>query len=540
MVLQKAHLLFHTVRYLRISQIIARFYFRLYKAKPNLKPAPPLREMGNWIPPIPNPVSLKKKWLFSFLNEEHQCKFPGDWNGESFEKLWLYNLHYFDDLGCVEADKRVKLHEQFIQQWLQDNPPGAGNGWEPYPVSLRIVNWIKWSLVNNSTDEMNHSLAVQVRFLSKRLEYHLLGNHLFTNGKALIYAGLFFYGDEAEEWLNKGLEIITSELAEQVLADGGHFERSPMYHAIILEDLLDLINLYQTYDFSAPEYWIVIVNKMVCWLRRMSHPDGDIVLFNDAAFGIAARPQELFDYYNRLKLDVVDDEEAGLNHFEETGYISWKQNDIAAFLDVAPIGPDYLPGHAHADTLNFELSLFGRRVFVDGGTSCYGISKERLRQRSTAAHNSVTLDGENSSEVWSGFRVARRARPINLKVESNGETATICCCHTGYHRLSGCPTHCRVWKFSDCAMSITDVITGEFQEAVGRFHIHPGIETIINQDGQSGLFIINRKHEIHWKVTGGIVTITETSYHPEFGINIPIQCMEVMFNGNESSIQMWW
>jgi len=538
--MHKILLFFHTVRFLHLSQIGARFWFRFNKPKPDIKPAPQLRERKSWISPILKPISLKKKWCFSFLNEQHQCNFPEDWNGECFEKLWLYNLHYFDDLACVKSTEQVKLHEQYIQRWLQDNPPGIGNGWEPYPTSLRIVNWIKWIFINSSTAEMNHSLAVQARVLSKKLEYHLLGNHLFTNGKALICAGLFFSGDEAEGWFNKGLKIITSELEEQVLPDGGHFERSPMYHAIILEDLLDLINFYKAYNFEVPNTWLAIVKKMSSWLRGMIHPDGDIVLFNDAAFGIAAKPQELFDYCDRLGLDVADRKEGGLNHFNETGYISWKQNDIAAFLDVAAIGPDYLPGHAHADTLSFELSLFGKRVFVDSGTSCYGISAERLRQRSTAAHNTVMLDDENSSEVWSGFRVARRARPINLKVESNKEATTISCCHTGYQRLPGHPTHCRTWQFGDCSITISDTIIGNFKKCVGRFHIHPDIEVTRNPDEKSGLFIIDSTHTIHWKIDGGTVTITESSYHPEFGVNIPIQCIEIVFNCTESSIQMWW
>lgn len=538
--MSKPLLLFHTVRYLRFSQIVSRLLFRLHNPKPDLRPAPPLRKAGNWTSPIPTPVSLKKPWIFSFLNEEHQCQFPQDWNKASIEKLWLYNLHYFDDLCCVEAEKRVKLHKQFIQQWLQDNPPGYGNGWEPYPVSLRIVNWLKWHLAGNNVPDACQSLAIQARYLTKRLEYHLLGNHLFSNGKALVCAGLFFSGAEADQWLNKGLEIIASEIAEQVLEDGGHFERSAMYHAIILEDLLDLINFSRTYNFEVPAAWLTTVKKMINWLSGMSHPDGEIVLFNDAAFGIAARPKELFDYCNRLNLGAVDCQNEGLNHFKKTGYISWKQKNTAAFLDVAPIGPDYLPGHAHADSLSFELSLFGSRVIVDSGTSCYGTSAERLRQRGTAAHNSVMLDGENSSEVWSGFRVARRAKPINLRVEDSKDTTTIFCCHTGYHRLPGRPSHCREWQFKDCSLVITDTITGKYQEAIGRFHIHPDIEITTNQDGNSGLFIINTEHTVHWKVLGAAVSLVKTSYHPEFGINIPMQCMEIMFYSTESSIQMWW
>ena len=86
-------------------------------------------------------------------------------------------------------------------------------------------------------------------------------------------------------------------------------------------------------------------------------------------------------------------------------------------IDVAKIGPDYLPGHAHADTLSFELSLYGKRLLVNSGISRYGTSLIRQFERSTEAHNTVAIDNKNSSEVWSGFRVARRAYPLDLKIE---------------------------------------------------------------------------------------------------------------------------
>ncbi len=134
------------------------------------------------------------------------------------------------------------------------------------------------------------SLAVQVRFLRKRLEVHLLGNHLFANAKALVFAGLYFSGDEAEEWLQKGLSILEREVPEQVLGDGGHFERSPMYHSIILEDLLDLVGVFGIYGgryegegqfFKADpvfagmtDVFAEAVGGRLEWMQAMTHPDG--------------------------------------------------------------------------------------------------------------------------------------------------------------------------------------------------------------------------------------------------------------------------
>ena len=86
-------------------------------------------------------------------------------------------------------------------------------------------------------------------------------------------------------------------------------------------------------------------------------------------------------------------------------------------------------------------------MIVNSGTSCYGSSNERLRQRGTRVHNTVDIDGQNSSEVWGGFRVARRAYPKQLKIlnSESGNNLEVHCSHDGYDRLKGNPVHSRSW-----------------------------------------------------------------------------------------------
>lgn len=84
---------------------------------------------------------------------------------------------------------------------------------------------------------------------------------------------------------------------------------------------------------------------------------------------------------------------------KDSGYVVAKVNEIKLITDVAKVGPDYIPGHAHADTLSFEFSIGNQRVFVNSGTSIYGLGEERLRQRKTETHNTVVVDGEDSSSV---------------------------------------------------------------------------------------------------------------------------------------------
>lgn len=480
---------------------------------------------------------------FCFLNVKGEVRTAADWDSDQREKLWLYNLHYFDDLNAEGAAERIDWHRALLDRWVGENPPAQGAGWEPYPVSLRIVNWIKWALAGNKFEPAwEHSLAIQARRLRRRVEWHLLGNHLFANAKALAFAGAFFDGPEAKEWITKGLDILAREVPEQVLLDGGHFERSPMYHALILEDLLDLVNLARDYPGVVPESdiqeWRAAVQRMRSWLSVMVHPDGDIAFFNDAALGIAPPRAELEAYAGRLDLPTSSPSEDGLTHLADSGYVRLQRDEAVALLDVAPIGPDYLPGHAHADTLSFELSLFGRRVIVNSGTSRYGTGAERLRERATAAHSTVEVNGTSSSEVWSGFRVARRARPFGLKTAEEGDEITVSCAHDGYRRLAGQPVHRRTWRLGERLLSVEDEVTGQYENAVARFHLHP--DAAVEGNASDGHMLLNDGRRVEWRVLGGQSRLVRSSWHQEFGLSIDSFSLEVPVLNGTSRVEFSW
>jgi uncharacterized heparinase superfamily protein len=488
---------------------------------------------------------------FTFLNETHSVDSAEDWNHPGWEKLWLYNLHYFDDLAACGASSRRIWHCALIARWIAENPPAVGNGWEPYPLSLRIVNWIKWSLAGNPLEPAwRDSLALQLRVLAQCLEWHLLGNHLLANAKALVFGGLFFIGHEPERWLKTGLGILAEQLPEQILVDGGHFERSPMYHAIVLEDLLDLINLTQAFGedgdglvspLPAPavSQLRTQVPRMLAWLRSMTHPDGRIGFFNDAAFGIGPCLDDLEAYAQTLGLAIHRGEPCDrVFLLDPSGYVRVVLGPAVCLFDTAPIGPDYLPGHAHADSLSFEWSLFGQRVVVNSGTSRYGTGQERLRERGTAAHSTVLIDGENSSEVWGGFRVARRARPFDRKIRDLGSSIEVSCAHDGYRRLPGKPIHRRLWRLSGSALEVVDTIEGTFTTAMARFHLHPNL--LAEHSGRAGRLTMPSGKRIEWQVAGGQAALVPSSWHPEFGRSVATHCLDVRFTGGMIRTRFTW
>ncbi len=508
----------HTLRYLRPVQIGARLWHRLYRPPPDLRPAPARRSAtGRWLAPLLREPELTGPSTIRIFGDEREIVSARDWQDVHPALLWIYHLHYFDDLASTGT---LAWQRAFVARWLEDNPPASGHGWDPYPTSLRIVRWIRWLLLGaDPPASMIDSLAIQARHLRRRIEHHLLGNHLFVNAKALVFAGAFFEGAEADGWIREGRRLLDRELDEQILADGGHFERSPMYHALILEDVLDLLALERVYPGFLDEDRLKLVAAcMLRWLAAMTHPDGGIALFNDATFGIAPDLAALtkyaasFDIAAPLPVSPVTD-------LQTSGYARLEHDGAVLIVDAGELGPDYLLGHGHADTLSFELSIHGRRVIVDSGVSEYGVSPERVRQRGTAAHNTVVVDGEDSSEVWSGFRVARRARVHGRRVDATSIVAQ----HDGYRRLPDPVTHRRTWRFSAARLEISDELAGAGTHRVAiPLHLSPGLHAAVPEgDGVWSLgdgIRVEVDRRLTWSVRAG-------TYHPAMGVVKPAEIL---------------
>lgn len=489
----------------------------------------------HWVQPIERRASLHDRWHVKLLNTVGEIARPEQWNDPAQAKLWTYNLHYFDDLAASSGPERRVMQRDLISRWIAENPLGSGNGWEPYPTSLRIVNWLKWALSGVELEAAwCASLSQQARWLSRRIEWHLLGNHLLANAKALIFAGLYFEGKEADAWLARGLSILAHELGEQVLDDGAHFELSPMYHAIILEDLLDLHNLARTYGVSQRQpldRLPGVISRMRTWLAALTHPDGELAFFNDSAFGIAPARALLESYAGRLGLTAYATY-GGTSHLRASGYVRADRKDAVLIADVAAIGPDYLPGHAHADTLSFEWSLGRTRIVVNTGISTYAAGELRARQRSTAAHSTVEIDGVDSSEVWSSFRVARRARITRVSVTEDAEAVVVRGGHDGYGRLPGAPIHERMWRLEDHALEISDTVESTSLHAcIARFHFAPGVRVMIASSGRDGSLRTSEGRSILWR-TSESAQLVAGSWHPEFNKSVPIVALAIPFTDN--------
>lgn len=424
-----------TVRRLRATQVWYQVWYRLHR--------PGLREWrgvvreaaGPRVEPCAKPRGRFGR-EFEFLNIRDT---PTGWNDTRHGMLWAYNLNYMDWLS-----------EQAEVEAFVDDLAGNRVGLDPYPIALRTINWAK---LGGLSPRALRSLRAQVDLLERKLEKHLLGNHLLEDLYALYIAGAFF-GDDA--LLRRAEKALKRQLREQVLPDGAHYEQSPMYHSIMLDRLLDCINFRPDAELEAT------AARMLGHLEAILWEDGTIPLLNDSARGIAPEPAEIFAYAKRLGLEWTPIAPGAC------GYRKMAEGEMEAIVDIGNITATYQPGHTHADTFNYELRLSGRPFVVDTGISTYDKTPRRQYERSTAAHNTATpLDGGDSSEVWGGFRVGRRAR-VTVHEDRPG---LIRASHDGFRGLR----HERTFAMSPEGFRITDRIGAP---GVSRIHLAPGVEVL--------------------------------------------------------------
>jgi uncharacterized heparinase superfamily protein len=430
---------------------------------------------------------------FTFLNET--LGFPStamQWNPPAAKRLWRYNLHYFDFLG--DATRPVQEKCFLLDDWVAANPQGSEPAWEPYTASLRIVNWCRFIdalPVEQVRESWVRSLYDQARWLEKNLELHILANHYFENVKAMLFAGAFFNDGNSARWLAAFQRELVAQLREQTLTDGGHYERSPQYHCVLLDGYLDIFELAAAHPtlFAAAtlDTLEATIRAGVALLQAIATPDDDYPLFNDSASS-ALKPSTIIQRAQRWNLPSAAPA-AGIVDLPDTGLYGWKSANEYFLIDCGDIGPSYQPGHTHCDFLSYVLMTGGEWLVVDSGVYEYEPGEMRRYVRSTAAHNTVSVDGLEQSQVWGEFRVGRRARRLAASLTQRADGIVFDGAYRGFAAGSSGIEHRRRTTLTvDAAnrirnLRVEDEISARRALTAQSFiHLHPDLRATVEAD----------------------------------------------------------
>ncbi|MEM6769402.1 MAG: heparinase II/III family protein, partial [Bacteroidota bacterium] len=309
--------LFWTIRHLKPRQIAYQLYYRLTgrltanDAGPQVQGKDSVRLK---VPPLAiDPAvinALPVRYTeagFCFLHRTAPFSSVETiaWNYAELGKLWTYNLNYFEYLR--QPDLSPDLGERLIDSWIAQEATHH-DGWEPYPISLRLVNWLQFyrSYGRAVPARVQASVQRQYRSLWRKVEYHLGGNHLLENAIALSLTARYLNDAKGQR---KADRLLQAELREQYLPDGAHFELSVMYHLILLWRQLDLYSWLQPNELPLlPD----TLRRQLAWADYIITPDGRYPHFNDSTNGVAPDWAAVRAYAEALGLYRSSDASLGL------------------------------------------------------------------------------------------------------------------------------------------------------------------------------------------------------------------------------------
>jgi uncharacterized heparinase superfamily protein len=413
---------------------------------------------------------------FTFLSRARDCGERVAWFDPGLDqgtRLWKTLLHEFPyALDLAWAARAGGPHRErllaLMRSWSVEATIGrrgfARDAWNARAVATRLVNWALAAHVLGLDGEDRAFVARAVTLhgwvLAGNLELDIRANHLLRDAVGLVFA------QELTGAWPDALALLEAQVAEQVLADGCHYERAPHYHAIALQDLLEVRALLAE---RTPAWLAGAIARMAGFLAYLLPDDGELPLFGDTWHGEPA-PRRLL-----AEAGPTTPPAAGAPE-RASGLVVLRAGPVHAVIRAGAHGPDFQLGHAHADLLSFEASLGARRLVTDTGTGVYDAGPVRERLRSTAAHNTVQLDGAELLEAWGSFRSGRRGR---AHVVGRGRTERVewlHAAHDAWSFLPGRPRHERLLAVCPARILVLDLVRGGGRHHVrSAIHLHPDL-----------------------------------------------------------------
>lgn len=416
-----------------------------------------------------NKIIIFKREFSSFYNKRN-------------DTLINYYLNYLDFINSKKKLKK-KTILNFINKYDLFFKKRNKILYEAYPASIRIFNLIKWDIKYKSLKKITKkNIFIQSEYLYNNLEYHILGNHFFSNIKALIYAGLYFDHNDSRLWLNKSLKLLQQEMEHQILRDGGHYEKSPMYHLNVLQDLIDIYNILNAFSCNRNKMLKNLKNKiflMYNFAQSISHPNSNMPFINDTNLDSYYSLKDIQKNIYLLFKKKIFKEKSDFSHFPETGILTVRKKNFFLVINLTEKKNIFPTGHAHADTFSYELSYRSNKIIVNTGISRYQKSSTRDFERSSSSHNCTIIDNKNCCDVISSFRLGRNARIYSLKVKKNNLYIQISAKHNGFSSFLKNIELQRTWRLFNNKLEILDK-TNKLNKMESFIHLNSNVKKIGN------------------------------------------------------------
>jgi uncharacterized heparinase superfamily protein len=428
---------------------------------------------------------------------------------------------WLNDLRVVGGPFARQLARQLTMRWIEENERYDAFAWRADILAARLRN----ILLNHDYLEVNNdalfrsalllSLSRQAEHLARALPDALAGGAFIKAAASLMLAGLML--PRGEKWLARGQAHLCPALASQMLADGGHVERSPQ---LMLEVLQHLIDLRDTFEAAAaqqgaaapalPDGLVLTINNLGSVLLMLSHGDGVLAGFNDTP---EIDPQELVRTIER-----VGEKLRPLNQLPLTGFQRLDRGRTSVIMDCGAPPRHGFDDHAHAGTLSFELGYDGERMIVNCGAHPW--SKEwRQVQRTSAAHSTLVVDNTNSAMLLPHGGLALRPDVVTCRREETDGQIWLDTSHDGYEEGFGLVHRRKLYLSADGNdfMGEEHLVGPGGNEYALRFHLHPQVSVSVTQNGQNALIKMPKGSGWRLRVDGAELALAESIHIADGG-----------------------
>jgi Heparinase II/III-like protein/Heparinase II/III N-terminus len=459
----------------------------------------------------------------------------------------LSRCHHWVTLGRAYAlEANADYAREFVDQleaWLDDNPWPYGVNWgRAMEVAVRAVNWV-WAAALFA-DAPEFSATVKQRFLKAMLQHanHIIdnleyagtnGNHYLSNGVGLVFLGVLFAEfAQAADWRKKGFEIVWGEMEHQVHPDGVDFEQGIGYQGLVAEFWYSSVLLCERNDVPVRPTVRERLERMFDFMLAVTRPDGTFPQIGDnddgrlanldgepvgshrrhlavggamfrrpdllAAAGDAVESAVWLCGSGALDLPKRSAEQQS-QAFPLGGFYVMRTHDAVTVIDAGEVGMRGIGGHGHNDVLSFDVWAGGAPVLVDSGTFTYTADPSaRQAMRSTAAHNALRVDGEETSRLGGDrwlWLIENDAHPFDVSWRTDAQRDVFQGSHDGYRRLSAPVDHTRRISFDKPRTwwCIDDTLAGR-GEHLAELFFHPAVPF----DLQDGLVCLHAPRADLW------------------------------------------